>query len=155
MDNKIREQVKVLFDAVVKIRKHVIDKLDQSEQASESPCSCMTHPQMHMMMKIRDCGQMTVKEVAEAMGVSAPSASAMIDRLVDMDAVMREHSKEDRREVIVRISPKGIGLVSHVEDGLLNTFGELLEKLGPEDAHKWCQIYEKILVLIDEDNKRD
>jgi len=44
----------------------------------------LTSPQMTALMTVRERGQVTIKELAEGLGVSAPSASVMVDRLVEM-----------------------------------------------------------------------
>ena len=42
---------------------------------------------MNLLMAVRERGTTTVRELAEAMHVSAPSISAMVDRLVDVGVV--------------------------------------------------------------------
>ena len=80
----------------------------------------LTLAQMNTIGVVRDSGQLTVKELAQAMHVSAPSASAMVDRLVEMDALTREQSRVDRREVVIQVSDRGMlaieaGAIKNVE----------------------------------------
>ena len=51
-------------------------------------------------------GQITVTELSEILGVSPPSTTAMVDRLVKKGFLIREHSSKDRRKVIISISPE-------------------------------------------------
>ena len=53
--------------------------------------------QVNTLMTIRKRGPMSLSELASDLCVSPPSASAMVDRLVEKGLVTREQSPEDRR----------------------------------------------------------
>ena len=118
------------------------------------PCDFieLTPPQMHTLMAIRVRGSLTVKGLADAMQVSAPSASAMVERLVELGAVTREQNHEDRREVLVQLTPRAAETLEQLDEHIMESLAELLAKLGPEYAEKWCDVCRRILeVCIDED----
>ena len=64
----------------------------------------LSMPQIHAVHVTRDRGHVTVTELADMLGVSPPSASAMVDRLVEKGVFKREQSREDRRKVVVSVS---------------------------------------------------
>lgn len=111
----------------------------------------LTVPQMTTVLTIRDRGQVTIKELAEALQVSAPAASAMVDRLVELGAVTREQNPVDRREVVVRASPLGEQTVNAMERHALDAVMDLLKKLGPERAQLWRSILREIRGIIREE----
>jgi len=105
--------------------------------------------QLHAIMNIKEHGQLSMSELAERMGVSPPSASAMVDRLVEKSLLIREHSSKDRRKVVVRISPEAIESSQEIENTLLEFFVGLVEKIGPETAQQWCDVLAKIKSVLD------
>ena len=109
----------------------------------------LTPPQMHTLMALRSQGQMTMKELAETMGVSASSTSAMVDRLVEMGAVEREHSQVDRREVVVRVTEIGDHTIEVMEHHLLDSLVDLLDRIGPDYAQQWCDVYAQVRKALD------
>jgi len=59
-------------------------------------CVDLSLPQFNTLNVILEHGTVTIKELAEALHVSAPSASAMVDRLVEMGLAVREQGQEAR-----------------------------------------------------------
>ena len=106
-------------------------------------------PQMSTLAVIREHEAMSLKEIAEATRVSAPSASAMVDRLVDIGVVTRVPSTTDRREVRIALSSDGKATVDAMEGQLLQAILDILEKLGTENARQWCEVYGKIQDILD------
>lgn len=109
--------------------------------------------QMTTLIAVRDAGEVTIKDLALATKVSSPSASTMIDRLVDIGVVRREAGKSDRREVRIGLTPLGEEMVSAMELEVLGSLSRLLEKLGPELAQQWCELNGRIQVVLDADGK--
>jgi DNA-binding MarR family transcriptional regulator len=95
-------------------------------------------------MIVRTLGQITMTELSSQLCVSPPSASAMVDRLVEKGILTREHSTEDRRKVMVRVSPEAMEDIKGVEETILSSFVDLVEKIGPETARKWCEVLERV-----------
>jgi len=107
--------------------------------------------QMHLIRMIRDRAEITITELAEKLGVSPPSASVMVDRLVERGILLREQSREDRRKVLVRISPEAVRTIERIEKAILQSFVDLVEKLGPATARKWCEVLDKVQQALKED----
>jgi DNA-binding MarR family transcriptional regulator len=63
--------------------------------------------QMHMLMVLHEGGPATVSQMAEAIGISLPSASSALDRLQDHGLVVRQRDLQDRRVVHVILSARG------------------------------------------------
>jgi DNA-binding MarR family transcriptional regulator len=118
------------------------------QQAHTPICNDLTLPQWNTLMVIREHAGMTIKEVAEAMQVSPPSASAMVDRLVEMGMAIREQSQKDRREVHVKPTAQGLAGIESMESHLMEALTDLLEKVGPVCAHQWCDVYARIREII-------
>ncbi len=111
----------------------------------------MTLAQITTLTVIHARGPINLKELAEATHVSPPSASAMIDRVSDLGLATRETSPSDRREVRISLTRAGAGAVEHFESALLHTLVDLLRRLGPETSQQWCDVYEQIQSILDEE----
>ncbi|MFN8665467.1 MAG: MarR family transcriptional regulator, partial [Thermomicrobiales bacterium] len=61
----------------------------------------MTPAQVKVLLQLSRTEQMSVGEIADALYVSMPAASEIVDRLVDMGHVLRASDPADRRRVIV------------------------------------------------------
>jgi DNA-binding MarR family transcriptional regulator len=108
----------------------------------------LTMPQMNLLMVVREREQASVKDLATALQVSPPSASSMVDRLVDVGVLTREQSQVDRRGVAIRLTEAGRERIDLVEETILFAIVELLEKVGPDYAKKWCDVYEKLREIL-------
>lgn len=104
--------------------------------------------QYHAVSIVHDFGPLTMTELAGILGVSAPSASAMVDRLVEKGVLSREHSTEDRRKVIVCISEKAVENVESVYDGISHAFVDIVEKIGLDRAQDWCDILQGVKAAL-------
>ncbi|MBW1849563.1 MAG: winged helix DNA-binding protein [Deltaproteobacteria bacterium] len=72
----------------------------------------------------------------------------MVDKLVEKGILTREQSQEDRRQVIVRISPEAAKKIERIKQIALRSIVDLVNKVGPETTRKWCEVLEEIRVVI-------
>jgi DNA-binding MarR family transcriptional regulator len=86
------------------------------------------------------------------LGVSPPSASVMVDRLVEKGLLSREPSREDRRKVLVSVSPEALQRIDRMEETILQSFVDLVEKIGPKTAGMWCQVLKKVREVQEEES---
>ncbi len=140
---------KLIHDQILKIQSQYLSCCEAG------PLADLSVAQLHVIRVIRSHGEMAMSELADQVGVSPPSASAMVDRLVEKGVLCREHSTEDRRKVVVRISPEGERKAEEVEAGILKLFVDLVEKLGPGTTEKWCQVLERVKAVLAQDGGPD
>lgn len=72
--------------------------------------------------------QVTVGELAERLQIAHHSTVGLVDRLTAEKLVIREASKEDRRQVYVSLTKRGDRLL----EGLSSSHQEELHRIGPE-----------------------
>jgi DNA-binding MarR family transcriptional regulator len=109
----------------------------------------LTVAQLHTIMSIYSQGEVSMTELSGLTNVSPPSASVMVDRLVEKGILGRERSQRDRRKVMVRISPRAVKGIKRIEEGILMSFTALVEDIGPETARMWCDVIKKIKAALD------
>lgn len=126
-----REQARLLHRTMRQLHTRVIlQNIRQVFPLDGEPCE-LTMTQVGTLMAVRDSGAASIKEIAEATHVSPPSASTMVDKLVELGVLSREQSKADRREVLVRVTPEAERITEALEKGMLGSLEEILEAMGP------------------------
>jgi len=152
-DDLLLEQARTIYEAIRLLRNWISARhvCRMARHGRKPPCLDLTTPQMNTLMAIRERGQVTIKELAAALHVSAPSASTMVDRLVDMGLLTRQQSRVDRRAVVVRIPPMIARSLERAEKEFLQSLTELLRRVGPEYATRWCDVYGRVRDVLKEE----
>ena len=119
------------------------------EEGKASRFGELSAQQMNMILMVRIREAVSVSELAGLLGVSPPSVSAMVDRLVERGLLTRTPCEKDRRKVEIRISPEAIEEIAQVEAFILGSFVELVEAVGPETTHKWCEVLRQIKHVLE------
>ena len=89
-------------------------------------------------------GALTMTEIAKKMGHTTAAATGLVDRLEKAGHVERGHAKNDRRKILVKITPSGEGIVSEVRDDMIANLLKMMAHLEPDEQRMWVTIYEKI-----------
>jgi DNA-binding MarR family transcriptional regulator len=144
-NDKKLDQARFIARAGRKLKDHVFS-IQSSLQDGRASCRGeeLSMAQVQMLMTLQSCGESTISNLADQLKVSPPSASAMVDRLEDKGFLYRERSTEDRRKVVVRLSKQAAAQAEQMESAVLAAFLELVEKVGPETAQKWCEVLEHV-----------
>lgn len=109
--------------------------------------------QLAVVEIVLEAGELTMSELAGRLGVSPPSASAMVDRLVEKGVLDREHSTQDRRKVVVRPAQSVMEKAGVVEGRILQLFVEIVDKIGPDMSAKWCEVLDCVKSVIVDDGE--
>jgi DNA-binding MarR family transcriptional regulator len=105
--------------------------------------------QLRVLRAVWERGEVFMTELSDLLKVSPPSVTAMVDRLVDKGFLERRHSRQDRRKVVVCLAPQAVERMDRLEENLVRTFTELVDKLGCETTQKWCEVLEKVMAAMD------
>jgi MarR family 2-MHQ and catechol resistance regulon transcriptional repressor len=107
----------------------------------------ITWPQFHALFHIGEQG-LPANELARVLQCNASNMTGLVDRMSESGWVYREHSKEDRRVWLIKLTEEGKKLLAEVQpqhrrnieermgrlsDAELKTMGDLLGKLLGED----------------------
>jgi len=150
MDQGTKDQARSIYRTVRMLKDRLCNRFELSARSiGEEGARCdITFAQCNALMAIAERVEVSLKELADILHVSPPSASAMVDRLVEMGMLEREQSKLDRREVRIRLSARGTLHYQEMEVQILAYISELLGKLGPAYASQWCDVYAQIREII-------
>ena len=75
----------------------------------------------------------SLSEVADHIGLTLPSISKMIDRLMARDLVARREASDDRRRVCLELTPRGQATWRSSTRATRTYLAELFDALSPED----------------------
>jgi len=150
---EIIEQARYIFKTGKLIRDRIfrIHTRLLAQDASRGRYRELSMPQVHAIMVARDRGQATITEIAGVLGVSLPSASAMVDRLVEKGILERRQDRRDRRRVLVSVAPRAVREIEKINDTILHAFVDLVEKIGPETTAKWCEVLGRVNQVLEEE----
>lgn len=109
----------------------------------------LSFAQMRTIKFVKTKGELSITQLAELLQVSAPSASTMVDRLVEKGVLIREPDNNDRRKVVVTISPDMVKIIEQIEKEIFGSFIDLVKEVGPELADDWCRILTRIEEILD------
>lgn len=153
MNDRLFDKAQRLHQTITQIQRRIFLGNARKNFASPTSAKELSLAQLSTLLIIRNLEPTSLKRLAEASGVSRPSASTMVDRLVELGMVHRQPSALDRREVRISLTEEGQEAVDIHEGELLRSLVDLLERLGPEDAERWCQVYGRIQELLDEEEE--
>jgi DNA-binding MarR family transcriptional regulator len=102
----------------------------------------LTETQANTVIAVRQlCDEtpegITLKKLAETLGVTPAGASVMVDLLVKKKMLKRTKSKSDRRAILIRLTTDTAHLFDISESSLLENFMGLHKTLGPDGLRDW------------------
>lgn len=87
---------------------------------------------------------LTMSAIAQKMAHTTAAASGLVARLETSGYVVRSIARDDRRKVMVYITPKGSELVRRIREEMVGNLLKIMEQLTPDEQRKWLHIYSKI-----------
>lgn len=153
---KTNEQARFIARAGRKLKDHIFS-IQSGLHSGSGSCKGeeLSMAQVQMVMAVQSEADLTITRLAGKLKVAPPSVSSMVDRLVEKGVLLRERSEQDRRKVVVRLSAKAAVHAERMEGVVLAAFLDLVEKVGPETAEKWCEVLERVEQVLANSEKDD
>ena len=104
----------------------------------------VSFPQFFLLAFLDQKEVLTMSAIAQKMGHTTAAASGLVARLENLGYVMRSVARDDRRKVMVCITPKGSALVRRIREEMVGNLIKILEHLSPDEQKAWLEIYSKI-----------
>jgi DNA-binding MarR family transcriptional regulator len=100
--------------------------------------------QFFLLSYLATSKELTMTDIARKMGHSTAAATGLVDRLEKLGYMERTHAIDDRRKVLVRITSRGLELVSRLRDELQNQIADAMSETSSEDAASFMTSYRSI-----------
>ena len=94
----------------------------------------LSYSQFFLLTYLASEEHLTMTDIAKKMDHSTAAATGLVDRIESLGYVERVHALEDRRKIMVRISPKGAELVSHMRKEIATDLANILSAIDDEAA---------------------
>ena len=94
----------------------------------------VSFPQFFLLTYLSSEEYLTMSDIAKKMSHSTAAATGLVDRLEKLGYVERVHAAEDRRKIMVRITNKGVELVSKMRSEIANDLAEIIAGLDEDQA---------------------
>lgn len=94
----------------------------------------VSFPQFFLLTYLSSEEYLTMSDIAKKMGHSTAAATGLVDRLEKLNYVERVHAAEDRRKIMVRITSKGVDLVSKMRKEIATDLAGILAGMDEEEA---------------------
>ena len=104
----------------------------------------VSFPQFFLLTYLDHKEVLTMSAIAQKMGHTTAAASGLVARLENIGYVVRSSAPEDRRKVMVCITPKGSALVRRIREDMVGNLMKIMEHLSPDEQKAWLRIYSKI-----------
>src|SRR6476620_7089390 len=104
----------------------------------------VSFPQFFLLTYLDQKEVLTMSAIAQKMGHTTAAASGLVARLENLSYVVRSSAREDRRKVMVCITPKGSALVRRIREEMMGNLTKVMQHLSPEEQKSWLHIYTKI-----------
>ena len=134
-----RSEIERLADIIMVMQRCFVQHL--SEELSRGQVS---FSQYFLLGHISSNQSLSMTEIADKMTHTTAAATGLVDRLENLGYVRRTHGADDRRKVLVRITPKGLALVGRIRQDIVEKLSLVTGILDPKEQTTWLRIYEKI-----------
>lgn len=115
----------------------------------------VTGPQLTVVKLLESVGDLSLSDLSERIRAQNSTVTGIIDRMEREGLVLRSRSKEDRRVVHIRLTPKGLALAEDVPVEPMVIFRTALESLTPTEAKELLRILTKIARRVEATVQRD
>ncbi|HWM09522.1 MAG TPA: MarR family transcriptional regulator [Solirubrobacteraceae bacterium] len=119
-------------------------------RAGKRPIEGLSLPQYHLLEALRDDDELTVGVLAEAAGVAPPTATRMLDCLERDGYVVRRHSEEDRRAVLVSLTPSGRVALQAAHQQVSAWRRRVFESLEPGEREQAAALLTRLNAALEE-----
>ncbi len=108
----------------------------------------VTPAQVKVLLQLSRKEQMSVGEIADALYVSMPAASEIVDRLVDTGHVSRASDPADRRRVIVSTTTESQRAIDRLVELRRSQVRKALLRLSPEERPVAARTLEALIAEL-------
>jgi len=136
--SNLDEITPLLFSILRLIQSHLVHANKSNEEIS-SPV------QWHTLHFIKDRKNPLMKDLADHLSITPPSATSLIDGLVESKMLKRDFDKHDRRAVRLVITAKGDKAIQKGFNHMSEQIKKIFACLDKKEQKQLISIYKKIL----------
>ena len=108
----------------------------------------LTFAQARALFMLAARKELTVSQLAKLLGVGNPTASILVQQLVERDLVTRTEYTADRRHTIIRLSPKGAEIGAGRQEQRKIQLQHLLSQLSDDELNALARGLRAIVEVV-------
>ena len=133
-------QRKTLSYSIAQLMPHIIQGVHLDFMIKKA----ITQTQFLVMVAIYSNGRCPMNRLANNMQVTMPTMSGIVNRLVLAGYVRRVAAAEDRRQVVVELTPAGLQLIKEFQGAISQRWREILKGLNSEEVSSFARVIERM-----------
>jgi len=108
------------------------------------PKDHITHSQWFVLKIIEHYKSRSIKNIAEALGMSSSAATQLVDGLAQSGYIVRQEDSKDRRLVQLKLSPKGKKYIVAAKEKRIAEMAGLFDALTDSELEEYVRLQKKI-----------
>jgi len=96
---------------------------------SQADCCGLTLPQCHTLIEVGTRNKVSLVDLAASFGLDASTLSRTIQGLVEIGLIDRKTSPEDRRYVVISLTPQGRRVFREIEDRFNRYYDAVMDRV--------------------------
>lgn len=108
----------------------------------------LSYNQYKTLLTIADREECSLGDLAGDLEVAMSSASQMVNRLVERGLVNRELAADNRRQVVIALSPEGRRFIENLQKELVRVYEKVLARLGEDDQEALVRSLETMTRIL-------
>jgi DNA-binding MarR family transcriptional regulator len=96
----------------------------------------VTMPQAKLLYLLGAAGDLHMSDLVLRLGVSLSTISGLVDRIVDQGLAHRRDDADDRRQVVVGLTPAGTAFIDRFRELNVRQMRELFQLLDDDDLER-------------------
>ena len=137
-------------DSALRAIRRLLRAAEMSERGLASATG-LTPSQLVVLQEVSRCGETTAGAIATAVHFSQATVTAIVDRLVEREFVVRSKRERDRRQVWVTATPQGAAILSSAPDMMQDRFQDRFERLPDWEQAMIVAMLERLTALLNAD----
>jgi len=148
---KNADKIDFIFQTSSRGRIYIENKVFSVSGDNGSLLDDLSSVQVKIAMHILQKEPISLSELAHDLGLSTPSSSVIVEKLVEKNVISRVTDPADRRRVQLRIDPHALKEMNALQSRLQNAFQEIARKVGDDDLERWYQVAIRINEILNEE----
>ncbi|WP_250624573.1 MarR family winged helix-turn-helix transcriptional regulator [Pinirhizobacter soli] len=131
---------------LVRLIKHIYKVVHDDANAVLKPFG-LNHPEYNLLMMMygTPSGEMTPSDLADAAGEKSANITRLTNQLCEKGLIHRKGSNDDRRKVVLTLTPGGEALIESFLPEICGLLGRQTGKLGADDQRQLERLLKKML----------
>lgn len=92
--------------------------------------------------------RLTLSQFCEKLALAPSTGTELVNRLIDLDYFYKEEESQDRRQVVLSVTPKGLELLEQRRLAITKMFDRFLQPFSKEDREGFVAAFDAIWALI-------